>query len=245
MPRSELDTQPSNSVLSNADWRRFLDRAVHDLGSPLRGIGTSAGLLSEMHGEDLRDDARRLLESVMEGVGRMDALLRALADYSMALQLEGYSVGPIPSEGVVRSALQSIEPSIGDTGAHFDYSSLPVVTGSWEHLSMLFRNLFRNALQYRGGTTPRVTVSAERDGAAWRFAVEDNGEGIESQYWDRVFNPFERLHKKHGAGAGLGLAICKRIVESHGGRIWVESKIGCGSTFFFTLPEADVATNSQ
>ncbi len=220
------------------DWRRFLDRAVHDLGAPLRGIGTSAGLLSEMYGDTLNDDARQLVQGVLDGVGRIDALLKALSDYSMALQLDGYSVGPVPGEGVVRSALDTIEAMVRDTGARVDYSPLPSVTGNWDQLSVLFRNLLQNALQYRGAASPRVIVSADRDGDAWRFAVKDNGIGIENQYWDRIFVPFERLRTSHKTGAGLGLAICKSIVELHGGRIWVESRVGYGSTFFFTLPEA-------
>jgi light-regulated signal transduction histidine kinase (bacteriophytochrome) len=221
------------------NWQRFLDRAVHDLGAPLRGIGTSAGLLFETYADSLDQDARQLFEGLIVSVGKMDVLLKAIADYSTALQLDGASIRPIPVEGVIRTALNTIEPMMRDTGARVDYSTLPSVNGNWDQLSMLFGNLFQNALQYREAAAPRITVSAEREAAAWRFAVEDNGKGIEPQYVDRIFAPFERLQTGRESGAGLGLAICKRIVEAHGGRIWVESQPGRGSTFFFTLPEAE------
>jgi len=220
------------------DWRRFLDRAIHDLSAPLRGIGTSAELLSEMHRDALNDDARQLVDRLVEGVGRMDLLLSALADYSVALQLDTNSVGSVPAEGVVYSALDTIQPLIKETGARIEFSSLPSVTGSWDQLSMLFRNLLKNSLQFRGQDPPKISISADREGTAWRFAVEDNGIGIDPQYWDRIFMPFERLHADRHNNAGLGLAISRRIVESHGGRIWLASRIGFGSTFFFTLPES-------
>lgn len=221
--------------LSDQDWRRFLDRAVHDLSAPLRGIGTSAELFSEMHGDALNDDARQLVERVIDGVGRMDLLLKALAEYSMALELDPSAVGPVPAEGVVRSALDAVATMIDVTGARVDCSPLPEVIGNWDQLSLLFRHLLQNALEHRGAAIPRITISAGVQGAEWLFAVEDNGPGIDAQYCDRIFVPFERLNSSHKTN-GLGLSICKKIVESHGGRIWVESTIGLGSTFFFTLP---------
>jgi chemotaxis family two-component system sensor kinase Cph1 len=221
---------------SDKEWQLFLDTAIHDLGAPLRGIGTSAGLLSEMCRDALNDDARQLIQTVKDGVIRMDALLTALAEYSMALQLDTRSIAPVPTEAIVRSALATLEPLVRDTGASVSYSPLPRVSGNWEYLAALFRNLLTNALQYRGATPPRVTVSAESNHGHWLFAVRDNGIGIDAQYWNSVFRPFQRLHGSHMPGAGLGLATCKRIVELHSGRIWVESTIGNGSTFFFTLP---------
>jgi light-regulated signal transduction histidine kinase (bacteriophytochrome) len=219
--------------MSDRDWQLFLDTAVHDLRAQLRTIATSCGLLSEMNGE-----APQLTQRLDEGVARMSALLKAIDEYSMALHIEDGSFGPVPTESVVRSALAEIASMVRDTAASVDYTPLPSVNGNWELLSTLFRNLLTNGLQYRGPAPPRLTISAEHDHDAWRFAVRDNGMGIDARYYDQIFAPFQRLHGSDKSGAGLGLATCKRIVERHGGRIWVESAIGNGSAFFFTLPGA-------
>jgi light-regulated signal transduction histidine kinase (bacteriophytochrome) len=191
-----------------------------------------------MGGEALSDDARQLTQRVQDGVVKMTALLKALSEYSLALHIEDGSFAPVPTDSLVRAAVAAIAPMIRDTGASVDYTALPSVIGNWEHLSMLFRNILTNALHYRGAAPPHVTISVERDGDDWRFAVRDNGIGIDAKYRDLIFAPFQRLHGSEKPGAGLGLATCKRIVERHGGRIWVESAIGDGSTFLFTLPEA-------
>src|SRR5260370_13939367 len=223
---------------SDRDWQLFLDTAVHDLRAQLRTIVTSCGLLSEMSGEAPNDDAAQLAQRLDDGIARMTALLKALDEYSMALRVPDDSFGPVPTESVVRSALAEIASMVRDTAASVDYTPLPSVTGNWELLSTLFRNLLTNGLRYRGADPPRLTISAERDGDAWRFAVRDNGIGIDARYHEQILAPFQRLHASDKSGAGLGLATCKRIVEQHGGRIWVESTIGNCSTFFFTLPGA-------
>jgi len=232
---------PANrkKIDSPDNWQRFLDRAVHDLSSPLRGIGTSAGLLSEMLGDTLDADAAQLMEGLLASVGKMDVLLRAIADYSSSLQIDPASTAPVPIDGVLRTALGMIDPLVKESGARVEYSDLPTVNGNWEQLSMLFGNLFQNAIQYRGAEAPRVLVSAARDGETWRFEVVDNGKGIDPQYFERIFLPFERLQTGRDRTSGLGLAVCRRIVEAHGGTIWVDSKVGRGSTFFFTLQQAE------
>jgi light-regulated signal transduction histidine kinase (bacteriophytochrome) len=216
--------------MPDRDWQRFLDTAVHDLRAQLRTIATSCGLLSEMSGE-----AAEFTQRLEEGIARMTALLKALDEYSLTLHIEEGSFGPVPTESVVRSALAEIASLVRDTAASVDYTPLPSVNGNWELLAMLFRNLLRNGLQYRGPEPPQLTITAEQDRDAWRFAVRDNGIGIDARYHEQIFAPFQRLHASDKSGAGLGLATCKRIVEQHGGRIWVESTIGHGSAFFFTL----------
>jgi light-regulated signal transduction histidine kinase (bacteriophytochrome) len=186
-------------------------------------------------------DATQLTQRLQDGAARMTALLKALSEYSLTLHIDDGSFGPVPTESVVRSVLAGVAPTVRDTAATIEYSPLPSVNGNWELLSTLFRNLLTNALQYRGAAPPRVTISAERDRDDWRFAIGDNGIGIDAQHRDLVFAPFQRLHGSDQPGAGLGLATCNRIVELHGGRIWVESTMGNGSTFFFTLP--NVTTN--
>ena len=228
----------SNRPQSDREWRIFLDRAVHDLRAPLRGIGASAELVSEMSGEAFSPDGAQLLQSIVVGVGRMDDLLRTLAEYSAALDADAWTFGPVAIEALLRSTIESIQPMVRDTAAEIRCTPLPRVEGNWELLSALFRHLLSNALQYRGDAPPRVTVSATRDEDRWRFAVRDNGLGINSQHCERIFAPFQRLHGSDRPGAGLGLAICRRIVELHSGRIWVESTVGQGSEFLFTLPDS-------
>jgi light-regulated signal transduction histidine kinase (bacteriophytochrome) len=219
------------------EWQRFLDTAVHDLRAPLRGIGTSAELLAQVCGEGLDEDGRRLIRTILDGVAKIEALSKGLSNFSRALRADGPPSGSIRIDSALRSALAELEGQIQQTGATVDYGPLPRVRGSHEQLSVLFRALISNALLYQGAKPPNIRITAQREGDLWRFAVEDNGAGIEPRYWDQIFQPFQRLHvNNHPAGAGLGLTICHKIVETHGGRIWVESKLQVGSTFFFTLP---------
>jgi light-regulated signal transduction histidine kinase (bacteriophytochrome) len=220
-----------------AEWQRFLDTAVHDLRAPLRGIGTSAELLMEACGERLDDPAKQLIGTILDGVAKMDALSKALASYSQALKIAGPPSGPIRVANALRSALAELEGEIRRSGATVDYGPLPRVRGSHEQLSALFRALLNNALLYHGTEPPSVQITAQREGDQWRFAVRDNGVGIDPKYWAQIFLPFQRLHVSTArAGVGLGLTICQKIVEAHGGTIWVDSQLQVGSTFFFTLP---------
>jgi light-regulated signal transduction histidine kinase (bacteriophytochrome) len=239
-PADETVRQSEGQRQSGRDWQQFLETAVHDLSTPLRGISTSASLLAEMGGYAASEDARQLLEMLQDNVVRMSALLKALGEYAMALQIDASSFVPVPADAVVRSALGNLAVMIQNTGASIHYTSLPRVCGSWEYLSTLFQHLLANAMQYRSAAPPHVTISAERAHEDWRFAVRDNGAGIDGRYHDLIFEPFQRLHGSDQPGAGLGLTICKKIVELHGGRIWIESKIGDGSTCFFTLPPAGI-----
>jgi chemotaxis family two-component system sensor kinase Cph1 len=219
------------------EWQRFLDTAIHDLRAPLRGIGTSAELLTEVCGERLDEEARQLIRTILDGVAKIDALSKALAVYSRALQADGPPSGFIRVESALRSALTELEGQIRHSGATVDYGPLPRARGSHEQLSVVFRALLNNALLYHGTEPPSIHITALREGDQWRFAVRDNGVGIEPRYWDQIFQPFQRLHvSNRPEGVGLGLTICQQIVEAHGGTIWVESQLQVGSTFFFTLP---------
>jgi light-regulated signal transduction histidine kinase (bacteriophytochrome) len=237
MPAHESVEQSESNA---AEWQRFLDTAVHDLRAPLRGIGTSAELLMEVCGERLNDGAKQLIGTILEGVARIDALSKALASYSRVLVIAGPAVSPIRVESALRSALAELEGEIRDSGATVDHGPLPRVRGSHEQITVLFRALLNNALLHRGKEPPSVHITAQREGDGWRFAVRDNGIGIDPKYWDQIFLPFQRLHvSTPRAGVGLGLTICQKIVEAHGGTIWLDSQPQAGSTFFFTLP-ADV-----
>lgn len=234
MPAHESVGQSESKA---AEWQRFLDTAVHDLRAPLRGIGTSAELLMEVCGDRL-DDAKRLIGTILEGVAKIDALSKALASYSRALKIAEPAARAIRVESALRSALAELEGEIRDSGATVDHGPLPRVRGSHEQITVLFRVLLHNALLYRGKEPPSVHITAQREGDGWRFAVRDNGIGIDPKCWDQIFLPFQRLHlSTPRAGVGLGLTICRKIVEAHGGTIWVDSQPQAGSTFFFTLPD--------
>ena len=241
MPAHESVEQSESRV---AEWQRFLDTAVHDLRAPLRGIGTSAELLMESCGERLDDRAKQLIGTILDGVSKIDALSKALAGYSQALKIAGPPSGTIRVESALRSALAALEGEIRHSGAAVEYGPLPRLRGSHEHLSALFCALLNNAMLYHGTEPPSIHITAQRENDHWRFAVRDNGVGIEPKYWDQIFLPFQRLRvSTPRAGVGLGLTICQKIVEAHGGTIWVDSQPLMGSTFFFTLP-ADVEGES-
>jgi two-component system, chemotaxis family, sensor kinase Cph1 len=157
--------------------------------------------------------------------------------------MRGKPVQPTKAEVPLLVAIGSLEHAIAETGACVTHDPLPVVMADELQLAQIFQNLIGNAIKFRGEAAPQIHVSAERDGPQWRLAVRDNGIGIESSYWNRIFLIFQRLHpRQQYPGTGIGLAICKRIVERHGGRIWVESQPGAGSTFFFTLAAAPPST---
>ena len=139
----------------------------------------------------------------------------------------------------MNAAIQGLERAIAESNAHVTHDQLPTVMADAAQLSRIFQNLIANAIKYRRDCPPEIHVSAQRDGSWWRFAVRDNGIGIERTYWERIFLIFQRLHTRHKyPGTGIGLSVCKRIVERHGGQIWVESQPDEGSTFYFTLRSA-------
>jgi light-regulated signal transduction histidine kinase (bacteriophytochrome) len=165
-------------------------------------------------------------------------LIEGLLAYSRVGRL-GAEMEPVSLGDAQIAARQQLESAITETGAIVEHEALPMVRGNRGQLVQLLQNLIGNALKYRGVTAPRVRISAHRDGAMWTIAIRDNGIGIEAQYFDRVFSIFQRLHTRDEyPGTGIGLAICKRIVEQAGGAIWIESELGVGSTFYFTLPAA-------
>ena len=219
------------------EWQSFLDSAIHDLRAPLRGIGTSAELLVEACGQSLNSEVRRLISAILDGVAQIEALSKSLAIYSRALQADKPPCESIRLESAVRAALAELEGEIRQRGAVVKYGPLPRVRGNHEQLTALFRALLSNALLYQGSEPPSIHITAQREQDQWRFAVRDNGIGIEPKYFHQIFQPFQRL-RAGPAGVGLGLTICQKIVEAHGGTIWVESQLQAGSTFCFILPAA-------
>ncbi|MCW5976924.1 MAG: PAS domain-containing protein [Bryobacteraceae bacterium] len=236
--RQELRRVNDELRRANQDLEQFAYSASHDLQEPLRHISIYSELLRRKCEGRFDNEADELMKSVMDGARRMEMLVRDLLAYTQAVNVTGAMSEPVDAERVFQLALSNLREAIRENAAEVTHDPLPPVWAHEVHLVQLFQNLVGNAIKYRrDAEPPRVHARAERAGAEWIFSVRDNGIGIERQYRERIFGLFKRLHggRKY-AGTGIGLAICQKIVESYGGRIWVESEIGAGSTFFFTLP---------
>jgi two-component system CheB/CheR fusion protein len=221
---------------TNAELQHFAYALTHDLQEPLRMVVNFTELLAQEYAGKLGQDADRFISYSVQGALRIEALLKALLAYWELSERERESLVPIDSGAVFAKTLFNLQAAIAESGALVTCDPLPEVAGEEVLLMQLFQNLISNSIKYRGRETPRIHVSAERDGEGWRFAVRDNGIGIDPQDADRVFGMFKRLHGSEIPGTGIGLAICKKVVERQGGRIWVESEVGRGATFKFTLP---------
>lgn len=223
---------------SNADLEQFAYVASHDLQEPLRIITSYADLLGSRYADQLTGEAKDFLGYMRDGVQRMNRMIRDLLAYSRVIASREGPVPTIDTEAAFSWALMNCSVLIEDTLAVITSDQLPTVRAEEMQVLQLFQNLLTNALKYRAEEPPRIHVGAHRAGAEWVFSIRDNGTGIPAQYHDKIFGVFKRLHGRDVAGTGIGLAICRRIVEKHGGRIWVESEPGHGSTFFFSLPAA-------
>lgn len=224
---------------SNADLAQFAYVASHDLSEPLRTVSTHLQLLARRYQGALDADADEFIGFALQGVERMRVLIRDLLEYSRAGTVE-QKVGPVRLDEVASLALEVLAPVISERGAKVEVAQLPVVAGDETQLQRVFQNLLSNALKFVAqGTAPHVTITAGRDEGYVVISVRDNGIGIAPQHRDRIFLPFKRL-SPHGdyPGTGIGLTICKRVVERHGGRIWVESSDGQGTVVSFALPVA-------
>ena len=224
---------------SNADLQQFAYVASHDLQAPLRTITSYLQLLEHRYKDKLDRDAHEFIDFTVGAAKNMTALIRDLLEFSR-VDTKGKPLEPVAMDEVVQQALGNLRVVIADSEAKVTTGSFPAVRGDDIQLTRLIQNLIGNALKYRApDRPPAIEVKAERDGDTWVFSVADNGIGIEPKYFDRIFQIFQRLHTaEEYEGTGIGLAVCKRIVERHGGSIWVESEPGRGSTFRFTLPAA-------
>jgi PAS domain S-box-containing protein len=232
----ELVTRRTEQLArSNEELERFAYVASHDLQEPLRVVVGYVQLLQRRYGGRLDGEAGQFFAYIVEGVARMQQLITDLLDYSR-LGIHGGPFGKVNLRAVVEAALANLKTTIDECAATIEVGEMPEVHGDESQLIRLFQNLIGNALKFRGEKPPHVRISAAREGEHWRFAVADNGIGIERQYWERIFVIFQRLHTRQKyPGTGIGLALCKRIVERHGGVIRVESRPGEGSIFYFTL----------
>lgn len=193
------------------------------------------------YGSKLDGKAAEYLGYCVEGAQRMGMLISGLLAYSQAARKSDAAAEPVSLAEVLETVRKNLSTAIEESGAQISATAMPVVTGDPVPLVHLFQNLISNALKYRSEATPRVRITAREDGGQWLFSVEDNGIGIPEQFQTQIFGIFKRLHdRSEYPGTGIGLAICQKIVERYGGRIWVESEPGAGSTFFFTLPGREV-----
>jgi PAS domain S-box-containing protein len=223
---------------SNEELGQFAYVASHDLHEPLRMIASYMQLLSRRYKGRMDSDADEFISFAVDGAIRMQRVIQDLLDFSR-VGSRGKDLRDTSSEEALQQALINLRSAIDESGALVTHDPLPTVLADESQLTQLFQNLIGNAIKYQSsGTVPRVHISAaENDGKKWTFSVQDNGMGIDFQYFEKIFGMFQRLHaREEFAGTGIGLAICKKIVERHGGRIWVESALGQGSTFLFTLP---------
>ena len=235
--RAESALLKSNQELarSNAELEQFAYVASHDLQAPLATIASYAQLLEKRYKDQLDSKASKFIGNIVQGCTRMQTLIDDLLEYSRV----GRSQKPFQltdCNHAVQQALANLQGAIRQTQAVVTYSELPAVMGDISQLVQLFQNLVGNSIKYRHDAPPMVHITACKQEKDWLFSVSDNGIGIATQHQARIFQIFQRLHtQKEYSGTGIGLAICQKIVERHGGYIWVESKPGQGSTFYFTL----------
>jgi PAS domain S-box-containing protein len=225
---------------SNEELGQFAYIASHDLQEPLRMVASYTQLLSRRYKGKLDSDADEFIAFAVDGASRMQRLIQDLLTYSR-VGTKGKDLIETSSEDALRQALINLRGAIDESGALVTHDPLPAVMADEMQLIQLFQNLIGNAIKYQNGGVPHVHVAAAKSGAKkWMFAVRDDGLGIDSQYFEKIFGMFQRLHKREEfAGTGIGLAVCKKIVERHGGSISVESQLGQGSTFRFALAQSE------
>jgi light-regulated signal transduction histidine kinase (bacteriophytochrome) len=242
-PAKEKEIQDlENRLLSeqkrhHEELRQFAYAVSHDLREPVRMIVSYAQLLDRRYHQVLDGDGAEFMTEIVDATQRMDRFLADLLTYSHQFRDADQPLEIVAPEGALQGALLTLDPKIRESGAEITYDPLPSVHYDFAQLNQVFRQLIANAITFRGQEPPRIHVSATDAGDAIQFAVRDNGMGIDPSYQQQIFGVFKRLHGREFPGTGIGLAICRRIVDQHGGRIWVESAPDQGSTFYFTIPK--------
>jgi PAS domain S-box-containing protein len=220
---------------SNKDLQQFAYVASHDLQEPLRIIAGYTQLIQQRYKDKLDEDANQFIAFTVESTVRMQNLINDLLSYSR-LETRGEAFEPVDCQAVLDEVIHTLRMTIEESGAVIKYGKLPTISADRTQLFQLFQNLIGNAIKFRSDKPPRIHIAAEPQDGRWLFSIKDNGIGIDPKYSERIFVIFQRLHSREKyPGTGIGLAICKKIVERHGGRIWVESQPGKGATFYFII----------
>jgi len=222
---------------SNKDLEEFAFVASHDLQEPLRMVASFTKLLAKSYKDKLDEDANDFIKYAVDGAIRMQNLIEGLLSYSR-ITSRGLPFNRIDVNSIVDKVILNLKNSIEETETVITYDELPTILGDERQMEQLFQNLIQNSIKFRrNGIPPQIHISSKKQDKEWVFSVSDNGIGIDSQYFDKIFIIFQRLHlRDEYPGSGLGLALCRKIISRHGGKIWVESKLGKGSTFYFTIP---------
>lgn len=230
----ELKKKSEELVRSNAELEQFAYVASHDLQEPLRMITSYVQLLEKRYKDKLDQDALDFINYAVDGANRMQTLIYSLLEYSRVNRIKPFEYMDL--QDILSEVLKDLAIAISESNAKIEYGSLPVVFGDKVLIGQLFFNLISNALKFRSDKPVEITITGERKGNEFIFAVIDNGIGIQKEYSQKIFTIFQRLHSKEKyPGTGIGLAICKKIVERHEGKIWIESEVGKGTTFYFTI----------
>jgi len=233
----QLRQTSANLERSNTDLQQFAYVASHDLSEPLRMVISYLQLLRDRSKDSLDPDSREFMKFAMDGAARMQALIKDLLAFSR-VDLHGRTFEPVDCEKAFGAAVSNLKIAIEENQASIAHDLLPLVHGDAVQLSQIFQNLIGNAIKFHGTESPRIQVGLGSQNGEWLFSVRDNGIGIDPKDFERIFVIFQRLHtRQEYPGTGMGLAICKRIIERHGGKMWVESEAGKGSSFFFILPK--------
>jgi len=233
----ELKRYAEELALSNEELYVFSYAASHDLQDPLRNIETFISSLQKSYRKKMDRRFKKEIDAAETGVLRMSRLIDDFLAYSR-VGTERARYEQTDLNGVVKDAIANLKSVIQESKAKITYGKLPSINCNPLHMTAVFQNLLSNAIKYKGEKNPDIRITANRKNGAWLFAVADNGQGIEPWYHERIFLLFFKMHDpKKYPGSGIGLALCKRVIEKHGGKIWLESEKGKGTTFYFTIPD--------